>query len=101
MGRALEIVEQLTGLEVLREIGDFFDAFDTMFDGFQEHAEHCPRPALAVRSEVRLVDTRLTAIHHAELGLLRATSAPATPPAQPAPAERGPALKVHMADHHP
>ncbi len=39
MGRAFQVLEKLTGLEVLREIADFFDAFDALFDGFRERAD--------------------------------------------------------------
>ncbi len=47
MGRAFQVLEKLTGLEVLRDIADFFDAFDALFDGFRERAD---RVAELIRS---------------------------------------------------
>ncbi len=47
MGRTFQVLEKLTGLEVLSEIADFFDAFDALFDGFRERAD---RVAELIRS---------------------------------------------------
>ncbi len=59
-GIAMSVLERITGIDLLRDLSDFFRSFGSMVDGFQERAQHVNDLLRDQRTSFLLVTTPRT-----------------------------------------